>query len=859
MYGWKETFEQCAENRSQLEQLFSPGPAVSCTRTFAILPLRYGVVCGSAAQRRALPELPPHLCRPHQVGELSEASYAIRPLREGFLYVLIKRASTGQYAWHSQYRISPLGTLDFIDPDKPWDTLASLNPLEAIRSMTWLFKIHDLDDVQDLRLLYSPDPLTQDTLRKYRILQLYRDTLASIDIASCASETPSEALPHVLTYERLDLIADFAAQHQGALKTLIQAQPFNGANVPVMAARAEMMPTANKPQHRGVAIVADDAIGITQELNAWRNASLEPLDAFMQRTDAEGLDNQRKFTIAFAIENIRKALAEQAEHSYTQHQNTLGVTYTSSEYSQNNAQVVMMSRGNMRSFRNPEHQQQVQQAEIRQARERSWEDYAPYIDEGMRQDYLRDYRAVVEAVDQARDARAADHLLWLQSEALLDALARYDRNDLEQGLLFETQMAKAIVGMNATRVGDALLTRWSEQGISNDNLVWRSLAQNQESAEDELNTLFGERTGLMLGLLDEAQLQERLKGLTDIYTASLALVEELAAVTTSGPPADRLAGGALLVSTLGSRLFQNRLASALDKPANWLLANALQARLGRFAQHFHLETRGGTALSQGATRRLDRSTASSFDQALRAGIKGPMTEVRIGSLVAVLEVWNLMVKADAADKQSREYIEIAAAMIGVSAAALELGATAAGFAERSGSAAVQQAGKMFRGGLRLGAGTLAGVAASVGAWYDYTDFWENAKNENTSIDYLYFLRATAQTGVASLSLAIGLASSGPFLEYMIKRHGSSAFMSSTLKVGVNTSKFLAARMVFMLRVFFGLNLLTFAITAGLMYFVPNDLQRYLSHSTFRKDRSKGIADTEEKEIEIMQRAVGSTL
>ncbi|NIX91451.1 hypothetical protein HCG45_01595, partial [Pseudomonas fulva] len=69
MLSLKETFEQCAENRSQLEQLFSPGPAVSCTRTFAILPLRYGVVCGSAAQRRALPELPPHLCRPHQVGE----------------------------------------------------------------------------------------------------------------------------------------------------------------------------------------------------------------------------------------------------------------------------------------------------------------------------------------------------------------------------------------------------------------------------------------------------------------------------------------------------------------------------------------------------------------------------------------------------------------------------------------------------------------------------------------------------------------------------------------------------------------------------------------------------------------------
>ncbi|NIX94515.1 hypothetical protein HCG45_17445, partial [Pseudomonas fulva] len=289
------------------------------------------------------------------------------------------------------------------------------------------------------------------------------------------------------------------------------------------------------------------------------------------------------------------------------------------------------------------------------------------------------------------------------------------------------------------------------------------------------------------------------------------------------------------------------------------LAHALQARLGRFAQHFHLETRGGTALSQGATRRLDRSTASSFDQALRAGIKGPMTEVRIGSLVAVLEVWNLMVKADAADKQSREYIEIAAAMIGVSAAALELGATAAKFAESSSNAAVQQAGTIFRGGLRLSAGTLAGVAASVGAWYDFKDASKEFGSKNLWLASAYGLRAAVQTGLAGLSIAIGLAASGPFLDYMIKQHGSSAFMSSTLKVGVDTSKFLAARMVFMLRVFFGLNLLTFAITAGLMYFVPNDLQRYLSHSTFRKDRSKGIADTEEKEIEIMQRAVGSTL
>ena len=147
----------------------------------------------------------------------------------------------------------------------------------------------------------------------------------------------------------------------------------------------------------------------------------------------------------------------------------------------------------------------------------------------------------------------------------------------------------------------------------------------------------------------------------------------------------------------------------------------------------------------------------------------------------------------------------------------------------------------------------------VGAEYDLADGYEGVVTKQCTLGSLYLLRLAAQTGVAGLSIAIGLAKSGPFLEYMIKRHGRNAFLSSTFKVGVNTSKFLAARMVCMLRVFFTLNIITFAITAGLMYFVPNDLQRYLSHSSFRKDRSNGIADTEEKEIEIMQRAVGSTL
>ncbi|MNY45094.1 hypothetical protein D3C86_1801750 [compost metagenome] len=63
----------------------------------------------------------------------------------------------------------------------------------------------------------------------------------------------------------------------------------------------------------------------------------------------------------------------------------------------------------------------------------------------------------------------------------------------------------------------------------------------------------------------------------------------------------------------------------------------------------------------------------------------------------------------------------------------------------------------------------------------------------------------------------------------------------------------------MLRVFFGLNIVFLALLIIEIFFLPTALERYLDHSTFRKDRSNGITDSEEKEVEIMQRAIGSAL
>lgn len=116
-----ETLELCRRITTGYRPALRNSPVADCTRRFELLPLRYAAVGGNPAQRARLPKLPGYLNPFQEVGELTHSSYAIRPLREGFLYLLIKRHSAAAYEWHSQYRVAPNGSLLYISADAPWE------------------------------------------------------------------------------------------------------------------------------------------------------------------------------------------------------------------------------------------------------------------------------------------------------------------------------------------------------------------------------------------------------------------------------------------------------------------------------------------------------------------------------------------------------------------------------------------------------------------------------------------------------------------------------------------------------------------------------------------------------------------
>lgn len=840
-----DTFTLIAQQTYSTE---GSSPFVTCKRSVSILPLRYAVIGGaqsaSSQQHAALPSVLNQSTSPARL-HLDTARYAVLTLRDGYLYVFILRREKG-WICEGAYQTYNSGLCKTLWP-KPNDLSVGRMPDFGSRAI----QIADPEDVDEARLLFTPDPLTPRMLAEIPAQRQLRETLRKLDIRRLIQSCSHTE--HIIEAPALETtVADSVALTSASLTASLAQQLFPppGDLSTLVGVASLLAPTSRQAQ--GFAVVLDDPIGITQELNAWRNQSVAQLQAFMDKTDSEGISNQRKHTIAFAIENLKLTLAEQAEQRYTQHANSLGVRYTDRQYASGNAHMAMASAGSYRSFRNPADQQRQQQQEIDHARNESWDKkYASSVDQARIGAFLTEFNIATRQADEIKDNRAADHLLWLNSTSLAQAFAYYDRHDVANGLLFETQLGVAVAGMNSTALGNAQLEIWSDiDSVNPHNLFWRGLALNQASATEQINLVLDRRSEL--ATLDDSQLQGLIKALSDIYDKAHALVGEVN--NNASASSIRLGGAVLLINTFGTRLLQSKPATLLDGPANTALALVFRARLGELGAQLHFE-RTSVPLSTGVKTKIGLAANKSFGDAMAAGSAGPMLEVRLGSTLALLELWNLKLKLERTDKDSREYIELAAAMIAVSAAGLELGAVAVGFADRSPNSAIRQAARLMGSELKLMAGVLAAASGSIGMVLDIQDVFTATRNNNYSLAAVYSLRATAQAGAALFSVAIGLATAGPYLERIIQLHGRNTFLTYTQKKSAQ----LALKMAFMLQWCIRINIIIFSATLILELLLPNNLQHYLRHSTFRQERQNGTSNSEAQELINLNKAIEDTL
>ncbi|PBJ20388.1 hypothetical protein BSF44_40650 [Pseudomonas sp. ACN8] len=150
---------------------------------------------------------------------------------------------------------------------------------------------------------------------------------------------------------------------------------------------------------------------------------------------------------------------------------------------------------------------------------------------------------------------------------------------------------------------------------------------------------------------------------------------------------------------------------------------------------------------------------------------------------------------------------------------------------------------------------LAGRATFAGMAFDIADGVKAFNQKKWSIAAVYFVRATAQLSAAFFSAAIGLAAAAPYLERLIQIHGRNRFLVFTHQKSTQ----LALKMAFMLRWCIRINLVIFAASVALEMLLPNELQNYLNHCTFRKDRSNGTPESVEQELKNFHKPIETTL
>ena len=871
MFDWQTVLEISRQNCEALKDPFAPGPAVTCTRTFTILPMRYAAVGGSAIHRGYLPTLPDHLRHPHRVTALQHADYAIRPLREGFLYVMEKRKSTGRHSLHPTYRVGPDGALSLIDPAHP-DASPGRRPFEdIIRNTGWGFKVHDLDDVLELRLFYSPDRLTEAALER---LQRSRDILPAVDIAPFANPICPAPRPHVLRHDQLELVADFAAESDDWLRKLLNSQVFNTpAASSLFAVRQALAPLGTRPEPRGVVVVVEDAIGITQELNAWRNAGIEHLKAWLQDSSEHvegkpGPSNERKVLVAKAFTELHEQFTERKVGALVdRHKQAMRAYVEGSEQAVHPfaaewwGQVKEGILDNAVELKRRDLQARAENGEFARDFEKR---YLSRVNLQAMHGQLSQLEAHSLEAQRLAQARSIDHLIWLQSTQLSAALSFYDDDDLDSGVCFAHQTGLCVIGLESVPEGAQLLEQWwSADTVSPENLALRAFVFNQrsiaavlEEARQKLDAPSDE---------DEWQpLDTALKQVKELATQFSRVDAHLAQMAQHNQL--NTAGALVWLGQLGRQSVQASAPSSANRLLYRRLGAYLIASLGEQAVNLRLSEQmlDGHTPSPGRVaapivRRLDKA----YVETLRGAHSHQFYQLRVASGLLLLEAGLLLLQGLEGDKDRRFWSEVAAGALASAAAGTELLAvgteqTMRGVGRNSATARGAQ---ISLGRYRLWGAGLAAMAGLVSIGWDASDAAEASARSKSVLATAYRTRA-----LSTMALLIGQGglafsqASALFSWWALSASKESSAITltslSNLSTKLATNR---AAMVFLSRLSWMGGALVITSSFTLLIIDEDLLEKWCSRCSFRAQLSNKGYSSDAEEFEALLNAISEII
>lgn len=530
----------------------------NCNKTgLAILPVRYAVVPLS------LPgTLPSPLGNKVSNVAIKHHKYALRTLRAGFFYLFHEKHARGSSITWEIYSVTEAGALwkqpspTAIKPATP-DVVCSRAehniPLSVIT-------IESPEKCKRVWIAFSEHIWSKDTLAEFAQDAKLRDRRMQTFLPATwisaggyrhglpATQTNIE---QVLEYkpgflaqtlnggQATPAISNPDGTHFAArLKlqtTRYPATSRSGQSEKLAKAMQEIGENSKGKDHPPIVIAVWDAVGVTHELNGFRNdtagwvekynverdqqlAAMMAIEGFKQALSKSAGDQvdetqQRLIDQDSAYSNIAKRRANAAGFPPERRMRELEVCDILDDWK---VRKVPASAFSLRLTIANEKDEPQRSSEIASLKEEAnnflskrsssaarnvetahsgaWTKYdellanASNSTKKLYEVFRENYDKFHAAVNKLIDDRTIDLIAWLSSSCLVDALSEFHKANFNDGVVFDDQIGCAIFGINSSESGSLKLDAWvSEIKATDTNLLWRAIALNQSESMREID------------------------------------------------------------------------------------------------------------------------------------------------------------------------------------------------------------------------------------------------------------------------------------------------------------------------------------------------------------------------------------
>ena len=896
----------------------------------AILPVRYAVVANTVAA-----ELPAGLGNKVTDVKLAHHKYALRTLREGFLYVLHEKHPRGSQVKWEVYAVSPAGTLwKQLSPgalapvtDEPTCSRDGHNIPASVFSIekpekcakVWLafsehawsketFKLYETDNTARERRMQTFLPATWIKARGYRHgLEATKENVEKV------IEYDPKFSPSTLVGKNVgDISKEDGTYVKDQLSMQTSRHPMHvrrGQSQPVCDVMAQIGMVGGQQKNAPLVIALWDSVGITYELNGYRNDAAGWVERY-------GKERELEITTLNNIEGVKAALEKRAADSEQARQKrirsmmpiegtagrrarALGLAEPlrsqelevcdilddwrareiPSDYATKlnatgryngveRAAQIRSLRAEVDAF--AAQREQAGKDLVDKRTSGAWPKYEKQFKTGAYQDFKKKYDAFSASADTLIDQRTDDLLAWLESKYLFNALSEYSPKNPGDGLRFEDAVGAMIFGINSSKNGVKKIEAWvAEAKVTEENLVWRAIASNQDIGKEDLNNALAAATSYKDVPLTEAALnsaRENLKYVAkfaDFAKKGLGLHNTLRKAGVNQIPTGGLEK---LFITVGNKFFQPFLLKSVDTLGEKFVQSLLLGKVGKdyaaISNLLFAEARAGgparaemlflmgtansvvtkrfTALSDAWKKLADNADVpkSNADPKLAGGFN-EAKDLRFAMVATLLQGLLVIKLSQDASKDKNNHklqSELLAAELSFGAALLDLGATVIKGLHSAKDAAVSfQVLKVAGGGLSAYAG-----------WIAACNDWDSAKKASSSqIASLYTAKAYANLISSVCSALSALSYAQPVFQALATRFPASM-----------VARFAAARMLslFAWRALLmlgglGFGVAVLAIQLAIWYFTDDELQKWCEETPFGGHPQKHTPEVQMKNFQ----------